>query len=309
MLKTAFTFSPADNADWRRNSLGEIINQHNIDSFIPKLTPTEIPALLQNIRNTSTSAQTDTGAWDRYFTSLNRSDQGYLVNLIRNTEDLTRLTGQDLVKANQDACESAIAHNEAIRQSIKEQSLSAKATNFLAGSLAALGNMAAFALISKGISLIARKIDQAAHSAEYCGQRVDNLMSSYESSLTQANNSAKSIESLAARYEELSMGVNNLGENISLSGAEYEEYLEIVNQIADMFPSLIQGYTDEGNAILSVKGNVEQLRDAYNTLIISGENSDWDVKLLRSRSMRPGMCQKTSTFHGLSFAFIKRGTI
>lgn len=169
--------------------------------------------------------------------------------------------------------------------------------------------MAAFALISKGISLIARKIDQAAHSAEYCGQRVDNLMSSYESSLTQANNSAKSIESLAARYEELSMGVNNLGENISLSGAEYEEYLEIVNQIADMFPSLIQGYTDEGNAILSVKGNVEQLRDAYNTLIISGENSDWDVKLLRSRSMRPGMCQKTSTFHGLSFAFIKRGTI
>ena len=30
-----------------------------------------------------------------------------------------------------------------------------------------------------------------------------------------------------------------------------------------MFPHLIQGYTEEGAAILSLKGNVEQLRDAY----------------------------------------------
>ena len=57
---------------------------------------------------------------------------------------------------------------------------------------------------------------------------------------------------------------------------------DIVNQIADMFPTMITGYTDEGNAILSLKGNVEELRDAYkeaqkeayNLLIVSGKDSD-----------------------------------
>lgn len=57
---------------------------------------------------------------------------------------------------------------------------------------------------------------------------------------------------------------------------------DIVNQIAEMFPTLISGYTDEGNAILSLKGNVNELRDAYkeaqteayNLLIVSGEDSD-----------------------------------
>ena len=49
-----------------------------------------------------------------------------------------------------------------------------------------------------------------------------------------------------------------------------------------MFPTLITGYTDEGTAILSLKGNVEKLRDAYkeaqteayNLLIVSGEDTD-----------------------------------
>ena len=49
-----------------------------------------------------------------------------------------------------------------------------------------------------------------------------------------------------------------------------------------MFPELVRGYTDEGNAILSLKGNVEELKnaykeaqqEAYNTLIITGKNGD-----------------------------------
>lgn len=49
-----------------------------------------------------------------------------------------------------------------------------------------------------------------------------------------------------------------------------------------MFPTLVQGYTDEGNAILNLKGNVEELRDAYkeaqqeayNLLITDGKDSD-----------------------------------
>ena len=97
-----------------------------------------------------------------------------------------------------------------------------------------------------------------------------------------ADENASTVESLASEYEKLSKGVNNLGENVSLTSDEYDRYNQIVNQIADMFPGLISGYTEEGNAILSLKGNVESLRDAYkeaqqeayNLLVAKGEDSD-----------------------------------
>lgn len=71
------------------------------------------------------------------------------------------------------------------------------------------------------------------------------------------------VEELASDYEKLSKGVNNLGENVSLTSEEYEQYNSLVSEIADMFPTLIQGYNDQGTAILNLKGNVEGLRDAY----------------------------------------------
>lgn len=121
-------------------------------------------------------------------------------------------------------------------------------------------------------------------------------MSNYKSALDKANSNAKTIEDLAGRYEELSKGVNNFGENVSLTAEEYSEYNDIVNQIADMFPTLIQGYTNEGNAILSLKGNVEQLRDAprrryviekdVNTVGIYGENTIQIVEKMQERKGR-----------------------
>ena len=142
------------------------------------------------------------------------------------------------------------------------------------------------AAISLGIGFALQKIfelaDNLIHSAEKCKERVDSLMSSYNSAISEANNNAKTVEDLASKYEELSKGVNSLGENVSLTTDEYAEYNSICNQIAEMFPNLIQGYTDEGNAILSLKGNVEGLRnaykdaqqEAYNMLIVSGKDSN-----------------------------------
>lgn len=171
--------------------------------------------------------------------------------------------------------QAAIANN-------KQLTLSAKATAVGMKALSIAGNMLAVWAITKVVSLVAKGIDELAHSAEHCKERVDELMSNYQSALDNANSNAKTVEELASRYEKLSKGVNNLGENVSLATDEYTEYNKIANQIADMFPTLIQGYTSEGNAILSLKGNVEGLRDAYkeaqqeayNLLIADGKDSD-----------------------------------
>lgn len=139
---------------------------------------------------------------------------------------------------------------------------------------AILGGTAIFGLV--------KAYDALTDSTEEVKERTDALLDSYNSAISEANSNAKTIESLASRYETLSKGVNNLGENVSLTADEYSEYNDIVNQIAEMFPTMITGYTDEGNAILSLKGNVEELRDAYkeaqkeayNLLIVSGKDSD-----------------------------------
>lgn len=137
-----------------------------------------------------------------------------------------------------------------------------------------LGGTAIFGLV--------KAYDALTDSVEEVQERTDKLLDSYNSAISEANSNAKTIESLADRYGELSKGVNNLGENVSLTSDEYSEYKGIVDQIAEMFPTLITGYTNEGTAILSLKGNVEKLRDAYkeaqteayNLLIVSGEDSD-----------------------------------
>lgn len=129
---------------------------------------------------------------------------------------------------------------------------------------------------------LGKAYDALTDSVDEVKDKTDDLMSSFNSAISKANGNAKSVESIASRYEELSKGVNKLGKNVSLTTDEYSEYNNIVNQIADMFPTLISGYTDEGNAILSLKGNVNELRDAYkkaqaeayNLLIVSGEDSD-----------------------------------
>lgn len=139
-------------------------------------------------------------------------------------------------------------------------------------------------------------------SAEETAEKVQELKNAYNDEIQSANSNADTIEELASRYEELSKGVNRLGENVSLTTDEYNEYVSLVNQIADMFPELIQGYDDEGNAILSVKGNVEELRDAYkeaqkeayNLLIAGGEDvegngndiiKDFNNKVFKSQTL------------------------
>ena len=176
----------------------------------------------------------------------------------------------------------AIVETKAFKEAQDQSTLSAKAGQVALKGLAIAGSMIASFLIVEVLGLIVNGIDELVHSAEHCKERVDELMSSYKSALDTANANAKTIEGLADRYGELSKGVNDLGENMSLSTDEFQEYNDIVNQIAEMSPTLVQGYTNEGNAILTLKGNVDELRKsyedariaAYNMLIASGKDKD-----------------------------------
>ena len=248
--------------------------QKQLIDVMPVINTNDITVTTEEIKAMASSVLKGKTTWQEWFDTLPEG-QKHFAKLGQQLEGQI-ITTENVTKANQQARASALAHNEAL----KAQTLSAKAGKTALHALAKIGNIAAIMLISKGIEAAFKGIDNLIHSAEHCKERVDELMSSYQNALDEANSNAKTAGDLAVRYETLSKGVNNLGQNLSLTTDEYAEYNNVVNQIADMFPQLVQGYTDEGNAILSLKGNVEQLRDAYKdaqqeayNLIINGEDS------------------------------------
>lgn len=193
-----------------------------------------------------------------------------------NTEKINEvLVSQGVQKETREEILSKIALTTANNNVAKSTSLLGKTLNVIkAHPIIAIIT----AIAGIGIAAFAHFND----TVEETKEKVDDLMSSYKSALDTANSNASRVEELVDKYKDLSKGVNSLGENISLASDEYKEYNSLVNKIAEMFPALVQGYTDEGNAILNIKGNVEQLRDAYkearqeayNLLIVSGKDSD-----------------------------------
>lgn len=182
-------------------------------------------------------------------------------------------------------CKNSESATKDFNASLNNTSFLASTGKIIFQSLTSAGNKLLNLALNLLSNWVIKKIYNLIYSVERCKESVDGLVSSYKSALDESNRNAETIKKLASRYEELSKGVNNLGCNVSLTSDEYSEYNDIVNQIANMFPSLVQGYTDEGTAILSLKDNVGELthaykdaqREAYNLLIV-GDNADDIIK-------------------------------
>lgn len=101
-------------------------------------------------------------------------------------------------------------------------------------------------------------------SANEANEAVSNAIQTSQNNLKSVREQKDNVDKLTESYEKLSKGVNTAtNENLTLSTDDYKEYLDTCNQIADMYPELVSGYDAQGNAILSLKGNVQGLTDAY----------------------------------------------
>ena len=143
-----------------------------------------------------------------------------------------------------------------------------------------------FVLIAAGVGIATYSIINHDKKIKELHEDVSELTKEYEKQESTLNKNVSSFKKLSERYSVLSKGVNSLGENIGLSTDEFEEYHDVTNQIAEMIPSLIKGWDEEGNAILAVKDTVVELTDAYkkeqdaayNTIINSSEDIYKDRK-------------------------------
>ena len=65
---------------------------------------------LENMFDWDSKIKNNKATWQDYYETLD-DGEGYIAELIKNTNDLSKLTGEDLVNANRQARTSVLAHN------------------------------------------------------------------------------------------------------------------------------------------------------------------------------------------------------
>ena len=102
-------------------------------------------------------------------------------------------------------------------------------------------------------------LNGAKKRAEEAAQEFSDTLNKY--------NDYKSASSYALKYDDLVKGVDALGRNVSLTDDEYQTFLDTSNQLAEIFPELVQ-YTDgAGNSFLGMGGKVTQASDSISELV------------------------------------------
>lgn len=159
---------------------------------------------------------------------------------------------------------STFASNQrAIQASMSETSIVSKAATVGLNLFKAALNSLIFFAVIEGIRLLIKGIDNLILTAEEAEEKAETLRSNMQSFFDEVQSGQQTISSVSDRFSELSEHVTKTGENIDLTKDEYSEYLDICNQVKDIMPELVTGYTNEGNAIITLKDNVDSLTESY----------------------------------------------
>lgn len=92
-------------------------------------------------------------------------------------------------------------------------------------------------------------------------ESVENLVDEYDNQLSTTKKNASSAQSMYDEYKKLADGVDKFGNNQSLANDDFERYKDLSNEIGRLFPNLVSGYTETGDAILKCKDNAAALNE------------------------------------------------
>ena len=80
---------------------------------------------------------------------------------------------------------------------------------------------------------------------------------SYNNTIDSTSTNLSKLNEYQDRFKELSKGVDAFGNNASLEASEYDEYKQIVREIAEINPSIVEGYNAQGEAIVTNNNALE----------------------------------------------------
>lgn len=132
------------------------------------------------------------------------------------------------------------------------------------GIISALGS--AFGPVGMAIGMVGSSIVSAIGSSVVKGieeqeEKIKKVKEDWQNlagEVSSTNQNIGSLNSIASEFEYLSTGVSKYGENISLTADEYERYQDLINEIVDISPNVVEGYTNEGQAIVNNNELIER---------------------------------------------------
>lgn len=167
------------------------------------------------------------------------------------------------IKNGTGSAQTFATNQKTIQASMSETSIVSKAAaTGLSVFKAALNSLIFFAAI-EGIRLLIKGIDNLILTADEAEEKAETLRGNIQSFFDEVQSGQQTISSVSDKFLELSEHVTKTGENIDLAKDEYSEYLDICNQVKTIMPELVTGYTNEGNAIITLKDNVDSLTESY----------------------------------------------
>lgn len=157
------------------------------------------------------------------------------------------------------------------------KSIGATALNMFGGFLIAEG----ISLAIKGIYNLVNADKIAIENGQKAQQEIKEVFDTYNGKVDTVKSLGKkfaqdadsikttgdAVESLTQKYAELRKGVSSDNTNLTLSDKEYQEYLDISNQLAESFPSLVSGSDAAGNSILNLGDNASIAADKMERLL------------------------------------------
>lgn len=156
--------------------------------------------------------------------------------------------------------EQMVAAQEASTFAARAQSAAYKAVSIAA-------NMIAYALIAKGLQLAADAIDHYVNRAKYAAEAMEEAQQAIDDAQSSLKNVFTILSENKDRFLELSQGVDKFSKNLSLSEEDYAEYLSISNQLAELSPSLVSGYDEQGNALLTIGSNADETNEKLQSIL------------------------------------------
>ncbi len=160
---------------------------------------------------------------------MKKGNNNDVIDFIKNTENLSKVTGEDLIKANESARKAAIAHNAALNQQTAGAKAAAAATSVLKTAL----NAIAYTLITQAVitfaNTIITKFDEVVNAYQKGIDKLKDLSSEIkglESEQSTLNSELKESQERLHELEQIKMP--NLFEQAEIDNLkEYNKQLEM----------------------------------------------------------------------------------
>lgn len=200
---------------------------------------------------------------------INDPEWGHLGDNVSKQLDSIQKAAQKADKTGAEALNDLKLKMEETSQ--KSTVLGTNIKNFFKGIVNGIVSMFAATVVSIAIDKFIGWVDKKLDPSKYIQKAAKKARDEVSKIQDEFKSTADTVDNTKERFAELAQEVNHLGtinqSQGTLSNDEYKEFLDLSNQLAEVFPTLTQGYDENGDAILNLSGDVDTIVGSLEKLV------------------------------------------